>query len=38
MPGHSSLKTMQEPIDFNLALIERQDRFSFWHDFGPRIH
>lgn len=26
------------PIDFNLALIEREDRFSFWHDLGSRIH
>jgi len=29
---------MQAPIDFDLALIERQDRFAFWHDLGSRIH
>ena len=29
---------MERAIDFNLDWIEHQDRFSFWHDLGSRVH
>ncbi len=29
---------MPEPISFDLSIVERKDRFSFWHDIGSLVH
>lgn len=29
---------MLQPINFDLSIIAREDRFSFWHDIGSLVH